>query len=163
MENTTTLTSAENNEQNTTLATIKTHNMDNEFAICEAGTGAVIRTSTTTDDVMLFNAVNGSAEGIVDYLDQEVAITDIVVTSADILKDINDPDPDNGERENKAVVHFFTADGKHISSISNGIARAAKNLLSCGFIPTADQPITIRFKEIRTKRGIAHSFDMVRK
>lgn len=42
------------------------------------------------------------------------SVTDIVVTSADILKDINDPDPENGERENKPVVHFFTADGKHM-------------------------------------------------
>lgn len=145
----------------TGLAVIMTQNMTEEFAVTAPGQGAVIRTATNTDDVLLFNAVNGSAEKVEDYFGQDIKVTDIVVTSADILKDINDPDPENGERENKPVVHFFTADGIHISSISNGIIRATKNLLSCGFIPTADSPITIRFKEIRTKRGVAHSFDMI--
>ena len=151
------------NTKETALAVIKTQNMTEELAVTAAGQGAVIRTATNTDDVLLFNAVNGSAEKVEDYFGQDIKVTDIVVTSADILKDINDPDPENGERENKPVVHFFTADGKHISSISNGIIRATKNLLSCGFIPTADSPITIRFKEIRTKRGVAHSFDMIAK
>ena len=103
------------------LAVIKTQNMTEEFAVTAAGQGAVIRTATNADDVLLFNAVNGSAEKVEDYFGQDIKVTDIVVTSADILKDINDPDPENGERENKPVVHFFTADGKHISSISNGI------------------------------------------
>lgn len=151
------------NTKETALAVIKTQNMSEEFAVTEVGQGAVIRTATNTDDVLLFNAVNGSAEKVEDYFGQDIKITDIVVTSADILKDINDPDPENGEKECKPVVHFFTADGKHISSISNGIIRATKNLLSCGFIPTAESPITIKFKEIRTKRGIAHSFDMISK
>lgn len=151
------------NTKETALAVIKTQNMTEEFAVTEAGQGAVIRTATNTDDVLLFNAVNGSAEKVEDYFGQDIKVTDIVVTSADILKDINDPDPENGEKENKPVCHFFTADGKHISSISNGIIRATKNLLSCGFIPTAESPITIKFKEIRTKRGIAHSFDMIAK
>lgn len=151
------------NTRENALAVIKTQNMTEEFAVTEAGQGAVIRTATNTDDVLLFNAVNGSAEKVEDYFGQDIKVTDIVVTSADILKDINDPDPENGEKENKPVVHFFTEDGKHISSISNGIIRATKNLLSCGFIPTAEKPITIKFKEIRTKRGIAHSFDMIAK
>lgn len=151
------------NANENALAVIKTQNMTEEFAVTEAGQGAVIRTATNTDDVLLFNAVNGSAEKVEDYFGQDIKIIDIVVTSADILKDINDPDPENGEKECKPVVHFFTADGKHISSISNGIIRATKNLLSCGFIPTAESPITIKFKEIRTKRGIAHSFDMIAK
>lgn len=145
------------------LAVIQTTNMNDEFAVVEAGQGSTIRTSTTTDDVTLFNAVNSSAENITDHFNEDIKVIDIVVTSADILKDINDPDPENGEKENKPVVHFFTADGLHISSISNGIIRATKNLLSCGFIPTAENPITIRFKEVRTKRGIAHSFDMISK
>lgn len=151
------------NTKENALAVIKTQNMTEEFAVTAPGQGAVIRTATNADDVLLFNAVNGSAEKVEDYFGQDIKVTDIVVTSADILKDINDPDPENGERENKPVVHFFTADDKHISSISNGIIRATKNLLSCGFIPSADSPITIRFKEIRTKRGVAHSFDMIAK
>ena len=142
-------------------ALVSTTDLTAEFKTVEVGTGATIRTTTTTDDVTLFNAINGSAEKVDDYLGQEVTVTDIVVSSADVLKDINDPDPDNGEKENKPVVHFFTSDGVHISSISNGIARATKNLLSVGFNPTKDSPIVIRFKEVKTKRGTAHSFDLV--
>lgn len=151
------------NAESTTLAALgQQQNLSTEFATTAAGTGAVIRTSTTTDDVRLFNAVNGSAESVEVYLDKEVQITDIVVTSADVLKDIND-DEETGERESKPVIHFFTVDGKHISSISNGISRAAKNLLSCGFIPTAERPFTIKFKTVKTKKGIAHSFDLISK
>lgn len=142
-------------------ALVSTADLTNEFATVEAGTGATIRTTTTTDDVTLFNAINGSAEKVEDYLGKDVIITDIVVSSADVLKDINDPDPDNGEKESKPVIHFFTNEGVHISSISNGIARATKNLLSVGFQPTKESPITIRFKEVKTKRGTAHSFDLI--
>ena len=142
-------------------ALVSTTDLSNEFATVERGTGATIRTATTTDDVTLFNAFNGSAEKVEDYLGKDVIITDIVVSSADVLKDFNDPDPDNGEKESKPVVHFFTNEGVHISSISNGIARATKNLLSVGFQPTKEAPITIRFKEVKTKRGTAHSFDLI--
>ena len=150
-------------QENTALAVLSnTQDLSTEFATTAAGTGAIIRTTTTTDDVVLFNAVNGSAESVEDYLDKEVVIKDIIVTSADVLTDI-DADPDTGERESKPVVHFFTNDDRHISSISNGIARATKNLLSCGFIPTAERPFTIKFKTVKTKRGTAHSFDLISK
>lgn len=149
------------NTKENALAVNKTQDMTEEFAVTAAGQGAVIRTATNTDDVLLFNAVNGFAEKVEDYFGQDIKVADIVVTSADILKNFKDPDPENGERENKPVVHFFTADGKHISSISSGIIRATKNMLSCGYIPTADRPITIRFKETRTKKGVAHTFDMI--
>lgn len=151
------------NTNETALSVIQTHDMTDEFATVPAGTGALVRTSTTTDDVTLFNAVNGSADKVADLIGEEIEVINIVVTSADILKDINDPDPDNGERDGKPVVHFFTPDGIHISSISNGIIRAAKNLLSCGFGPTPENPITIKFKEVKTKRGTAHSFDLVKR
>ena len=160
----TTVTEAETTTESTETmspALVSTTDLTAEFKTVEVGTGATIRTTTTTDDVTLFNAINGSAEKVEDYLGKEVIVTDIVVSSADVLKDINDPDPDNGEKENKPVVHFFTNEGVHISSISNGIARATKNLLSVGFQPTKESPITIRFKEVKTKRGTAHSFDLI--
>lgn len=141
-------------------AMVKSEDLSNAFATVEAGTGDKIRYSTTFDDVTLFNAINGSAEKVEDYLDQEVIVTEMVVTSADVLEDINDNDPD-GPKVGKPVTHFFTTDGKHISSISNGIRRAAENLLSVGFGPTKDNPVTIRFKTVKTKKGIAHSFDLV--
>lgn len=147
-------------EQQLPAEVFQCNDLQKEFEIGEAGSGAKIRTTTTTDDVTLFNAINGSAEKVEDYLGSEVTVTDIVVTSADVLKEINDTDPD-GEKENRPVIHFFTADGKHISSISNGIRRAAENLLTVGFNPTKEDPIVIRFKEVKTKKGTAHSFDLV--
>lgn len=147
-------------EQQLPAEVFQCNDLQKEFEIGEAGSGAKIRTTTTTDDVTLFNAINGSAEKVEDYLGSEVTVTDIVVTSADVLKDINDTDPD-GEKENRPVIHFFTADGKHISSISNGIRRAAENLLTVGFNPTKESPIVIRFKEVKTKKGTAHSFDLI--
>lgn len=139
---------------------VQTTDMSADFAILEAGTGAKIRTSSTADDVTLFNALNDSAEKVEDYLDKEVTVTDIVVTSADVNIDIND-DSEDGEKENRPVVHFFCADGKHISSISNGIRRATENLLSVGFAPSKEAPIVIKFREVKTKKGTAHSFTLI--
>lgn len=147
-------------EGSTALTLFQTVNLQDEFSILSEGEGAKIRTSTTTDDVTLFNAINSSAEKVEDYLDKDVIVTDIVVTSADVLEDMNDEDSD---KVNKPVVHFFCQDGKHISSISNGIKRATENLLSVGFNPTKEAPITIRFKEVKTKKGTAHSFDLIKR
>lgn len=146
------------NEQLNLPAMFEATDLSLNFATVAEGEGAKIRHTTTTDDVTLFNALNGSAEKVEDFFGQDVVVTDIVVSSADVNEDINDPDSD---KVNKPVVHFFTADGKHISSISNGIKRATENLLSVGFAPSSDAPITIRFKEVKTKKGTAHSFDLV--
>ena len=150
-----------NNETEMKLATIQQNSADlsKEFAILEAGTGAKIRHTTTSDDVTLFNALNDSAEKVEDYLGEEVTVSDIVVTSADVLQDINDDE--DGDKENRPVVHFFTTDGLHISSISNGIRRAAMNLLEVGFGPSPEAPIVIKFKEVKTKKGTAHSFTLI--
>lgn len=130
-----------------------------EFAVLPAGDGVPVRLSTTVDNVKLFNAVNGTSENLDNYIGGDpVEVSDIIVTSVDINSDMNDED---SEIVNKAVVHFLLTDGTHISSLSNGIIRATKNLLSCGFNPSPESPIKIKFKQVKTKRGIAHSFDLV--
>lgn len=130
------------------------------FDIVAEGTGATVRESTTTDDVVLFNAVNGTGLKVADLLGKDITINDMVVTSADVHEDPND---DNSKIINKACINMFAADGQQISSISNGIIRAAKALFACGFAPTPEHPIVIRFKEITTKKGKAHTFDLIKR
>lgn len=144
--------------ENDKFALAKAHN--NEFAILPEGEGAPIRISTATDDVTLFNAVNGSGENVADYIGEEVELVNIVVTSVDVHSDPNDED---SPIINKSCVNMFTSDGKMISSISNGIARAVKSLFNVGFAPTPEAPITVRFKTTKTKRGQAHTFDLVKR
>ena len=128
------------------------------FTVDETKTAGELRYSTTTDDVKLFNALNGGSEPVADYIGQDVTITDIVITSAEVAADPND---DDSEIVSKPCVHFNTIDGKHLSTLSNGIIKACKNLLSVGFAPTPESPITIKFKTIKTKKGTAHTFDLV--
>lgn len=128
------------------------------YATVEAGTAPPLRTSTTTNTAKLFNALNASAKPVKEYLGDEVDITDIVVTSADVPSIMGD---DDSEKVCKPCVHFYTLDGEHISSISNGIIKATKMLLACGLTPTPESPIRIRFKTVDTKNGTAHTFDMV--
>lgn len=130
------------------------------FSVDETMTAGVLRYSTTADDVKLFNAMNGGSEPVADYIGQEVEISDIVITSAEVAADPND---DDSEIVSKPCVHFNTTDGKHLATLSNGIIKACKNLLSVGFAPTPESPITIKFKQIKTKKGIAHSFDLVKR
>ena len=119
-----------------------------------------IRHTTTTDMAKLFNALNGGSKKVKDYIGTSVNVVDIVITSADVNKDINDKS-ENPEKHNKAVVHFFTDLGDHISTISNGIGKSVNALLSCGIVPTAENPITIKFTTVDTKNGTAHSFELV--
>lgn len=128
------------------------------FDVVAYGQGAIVRETTTTDDVTLFNAVNSTGEKVADNLNVDIVVTNIVVTSADVNSDMND---ENSVKVNKPCVNFFTADGRQISSISNGIIRATRALFGVGFTPTAERPITIRFKEQKTKKGTCHTFDLV--
>jgi hypothetical protein len=143
----------------TTVSSSMTMTIDQSiYAIVEPGTAPLLRSSTTTDNAKLFNALNGNAEPVKDWIGEEIDVCDIVITSTDVPSIMGD---DSSERVCKPCVHFFCLDGTHISSISNGIIRATKMLLACGLTPTEESPITICFKEIQTKNGRAHTFDMV--
>lgn len=120
--------------------------------------GAKIRYSSTFDDVTLFNALNSSSESIAEHFGEDIKVLNMVVTTAQVASDFND---DFAEKEDKPCVHFFCEDGLHLASVSNGIIRSTENLITCGFMPTPEAPIVIRFKEIKTKRGTAHTFDLV--
>lgn len=120
--------------------------------------GAKIRYSSTFDDVTLFNALNSSSESIADHFGEDIKVLNIVITTAQVSSDFND---DFAEKEDKPCVHFFCENDLHLASVSNGIIRSAENLITCGFMPTPEAPIVIRFKEIKTKRGTAHTFDLV--
>ena len=143
-------------ENNFNLVTIE----KDVFAVDTNCTANALRYSTTTDDVKLFNAMNGGSEPASDYIGQEVEVSDIIITSAEVAEDPND---DTSETVSKPCAHFITTDGKHLATLSNGIIKACKNLLSVGFAPTAESPITIKFKTIKTKKGTAHTFDLVKR
>ena len=119
---------------------------------------AKIRYSTTTETNDLFNALSGKSEPVKNYIGETVSVVKMVVTANDI--DADRDNPDNG-KVNKPIVHFFTTDGKHISTLSNGIIRNVKFMLECGIIPTVENPINIRFDTVETAKGIAHTFDIM--
>lgn len=117
-----------------------------------------IRHSTTTDTKLLFNALSGKSDPVKKYLGETVDVIDIVITSADVNVDVNDAEKG---KVNKPVIHFFTADGRHLSTLSNGIIRNVKDLLSCGLIPTKESPMRLRFDEVETPKGTAHTFELI--
>lgn len=140
-------------ENNFELQTI-----DNDaFAIHEVGESPVVRESTTSETTTLFNAVSGGSEPVKSVLGQTISVTDIVITGADVHEDRED---ESSKMINHAVAHFFTSDGKHYSTLSNGILRTVKNLLACGIVPTKETPINITFKTVETKKGTAHIFEL---
>lgn len=119
---------------------------------------ARIRYSTTTETNDLFNALSGKSEPVKNYIGETVSVVKMVVTANDI--NIDRENPDMG-KINKPIVHFFTTDGKHISTLSNGIIRNVKFMLECGIIPTVETPINIRFDTVETPKGTAHTFDIM--
>ena len=128
------------------------------FAVTAANGAPTIRETTTDDTRVLFNATSGGSKPVKDIIGKPVDVVHIVVTSADVHEDRED---DTSPLENRPVVHFFTSDGEHYSTLSNGVVRTTKNLLACGLIPTAENPIKIVFREQPTKRGTAHIFELV--
>lgn len=140
---------------------LATTNMTDEFAVCEANQGAVVRATTTDSTATLFNALNGQGKKIGDFLGVPLTIVNIVVSSGNVAKNYEEKDDENAEKVSMPCVHFFTDDGTHISSISNGIARATKSLFEAGLTPSKESPIKIMFSTVNTKRGTAHTFEMV--
>lgn len=150
----------EQDTNKTTHHLAQVHVDTNIFKTVGEGDGDRVRYTTTFDDVSLFNAVSGSSDAVRDYLDKEVEITDIIVTSADVHEDFND---ESSPMVSKPCVHFYTKDGNHMTTLSNGIIRNVKDLIGCGFAPTPEHTIVIKFKTIQTKKGIAHTFDLIKR
>ena len=151
-------TNENTNTQEFTLANFS-DDFNKKFEVQEAGTGAVVRESTTAETNTLFNAVNGGAESCKVLVDKDaIDVVNIVVTSTDVHEDKDD---EESPLVNKPVAHFFTSDGKHYSSLSNGIIRTVRNLLGCGITPTKDSPLKIKFVSRETKRGTAFVFELV--
>lgn len=131
----------------------------NAFAVKEVSDeNPEIRYTTTTDTAKLFNALRGKSLKVKDFIGETFDIVDIVISASDVHEDKNNED---SPMVNRPVVHFFTSDGKHISTLSNGIARNVKALFEIGLIPTNESPMKIRFDEIETKNGMAHIFELV--
>ena len=156
MENTKDSTTKSNDKMELT-----TVSMTDDFAIVEAGKGAAIRATTTDKTSVLFNAVNGQGQKVKDFIGVELNVINIVVTSADVAKDFTNKDNPETEKVSKPCCHFFTADGIHISSISNGITRAVMKLFECGLQPVDGAPVRMMFTTMETKNGTAHSLTLL--
>lgn len=160
MERITMANTKENTKVNDKME-LATVSMADDFAIVEAGTGAAIRATTTDKTSVLFNAVNGQGQKVKDFIGVELNVVNIVVTSADVAKDFFNKDNPDVEKVSKPCCHFFTADGLHISSISNGITRAVMKLFECGLQPVDGEPVKMMFTTMETKNGTAHSLTLL--
>ena len=132
--------------------------MANIFATVDSNTGALMRFSTTDNREEVFSSINGAGDSITTVFDEVLGIKSIIVTSAEVPIDRNKPKQGNCS---KPCVNFFTIDGRHFASISNGVVRATKNLLACGLIPSPEEPVWISFSQINTPRGTAHTFELM--
>ena len=146
------------NAQAQTQETAITTQATTNFEVVAAGQGETVRATTTDKTSTLFNALNGQGKKVKDVLGVELTITNIVVTSADVVKNFAEKDKENAEKVSKPCVHFFTDDGQHISSISTGICRATEKLFAAGLTPIEGAPIKLMFTTVETKNGTAHSF-----
>lgn len=145
------------------LGNLKTteETLTEKFAVVpteEAWEAPLVRYSTTDDNIVMFNALNSASEKVEDYIGEEVVVEHIVVTSADVQEELNNP---NAPWVNKPVIHFFCEDGTHIASLANGIRRTTMSLLGLGFDPTPEHPVVIKFKSVKVKKGHAHGFDII--
>lgn len=145
--------------ENTTLTNGANKNLFAVTAPTEGNT-IQIRYSTTTDTTDLFNIVTGKSENCKALIGGDpIEVLAMAITGADVNEVKDDAD---SPIVNKPVCHFLTADGKHYSSMSNGICRNAAALLEVGLTPTAETPIKLQFVTVDTKKGTAYTFNLVK-
>lgn len=144
--------------ENTTLSNCN----DNMFAVTAPVDGNTnqIRYSTTTDTTDLFNIVTGKSENCKSLIGGEpIEVVAMAITGANVNEVKDD---ENTPIVNKPVCHFLTTDGKHYSSMSNGICRNVAALLEVGLTPTPETPIKIQFVTVETKKGTAYTFNLIK-
>lgn len=144
--------------ENTTLSNCN----DNMFAVTAPVEGNTnqIRYSTTTDTTDLFNIVTGKSENCKSLIGGEpIEVVAMAITGANVNEVKDD---ENTPKVNKPVCHFLTSDGKHYSSMSNGICRNVSALLEVGLTPTPERPIKIQFVTVETKKGTAYTFNLIK-
>lgn len=145
--------------ENTTLSNCNDNNMFAVTAPVEGNTNQ-IRYSTTTDTTDLFNIVTGKSENCKSLIGGEpIEVVAMAITGANVNEVKDD---ENTPIVNKPVCHFLSADGKHFSSMSNGICRNVAALLEVGITPTETTPIKIQFVSVETKKGTAFSFNLIK-
>lgn len=145
--------------ENTTLTN---SNANNTFAVTAPVEGNTnqIRYSTTTDTTDLFNIVTGKSENCKSLIGgSPIEVVAMAITGANVNEVKDD---ENTPKVNKPVCHFLTADGKHYSSMSNGICRNVAALLEVGLAPTESNPIKIQFVTVETKKGTAYTFNLIK-
>lgn len=119
-----------------------------------------IRFASSTDTPTLYNAINGVALKLSDFIGKVIEITKIVITTAEVNRDCED-ESENAEKVYTPVVHLFTTSGEHISTLSKGIGLSVKGLLEIGIIPTPEYPIRVKVIEAKVKRGLMHSLELI--
>ncbi len=145
--------------ENTTLTNSNNNNMFAVTAPVDGNTNQ-IRYSTTTDTTDLFNIVTGKSENCKVLIGGDpVEVVAMAITGANVNEVKDD---DNTPIVNKPVCHFLTSDGKHYSSMSNGICRNVAALLEVGLTPTESTPIKIQFVTVETKKGTAFTFNLIK-
>lgn len=145
--------------ENTTVANGNNNNMFAITAPIEGNTNQ-IRYSTTTDTTDLFNIVTGKSENCKSLIGGDpVEVVAMAITGANVNEVKDD---EKTPIVNKPVCHFLTSDGKHYSSMSNGICRNVAALLEVGLTPTPESPIKIQFVTVETKKGTAFTFNLIK-
>lgn len=145
--------------ENTTLTNSNDNNMFAVTAPVDGNTNQ-IRYSTTTDTTDLFNIVTGKSENCKVLIGGDpIEVVAMAITGANVNEVKDD---ENTPIVNKPVCHFLTCDGKHYSSMSNGICRNVAALLEVGLTPTPETPIKIQFVTVETKKGTAFTFNLIK-
>lgn len=105
----------------------------------------------------IYNTVYGSNLKVSDFLDTDIEVAGIIISSAKTHEKMDD---DTSPEIIKPCVTFITKDGETLSSISNGIWRGAKGLIQMGVGETKN--CIVRFIEVQTKKGKAHTVKVIR-
>lgn len=143
------------NEITKANSTIELINQVEKMSIEEAEGAKLIYAEGMTD-VEIFNSIYGSNGKISEHIGDVVTVTSIAIGTAIVNEDMND---DTSPKIVKPCVFLNTSEYGVISSVSNGIIRAIKGIVS--MIDFNMQAIKVKLLETKTKHGTAHTIRML--
>lgn len=112
-------------------------------------------TDTKEEKARLYNVSSNPDFKIAEVVGQEINVKDIYCEIASVVN------RDTGEVSQLPRVVLIAHDGKSYASVSNGIFNAVRKLIQVFGMPTWDDPVAVRVKQINIGKNRMYTLEVI--
>lgn len=103
----------------------------------------------------VYNAANNPDDKLSNHINEKIKVRDVYAETIEVANE------ETGELEKAPRIVLIDVDGKSYQCVSAGIFGALRKLIAVFGEPTWEQGITVKVKQIPTKRGSMLTLDVV--